>query len=186
MCLDCSRVATENSAICVVFLIRYGDSVVLVTLVAILLSIIVNIEWEVSKLAVSVNFFSGITVHVVFHSDGWSTKAVIFFVVLSGIVKASSVITGWGFVVVPLEAVLTCIVQCWKCRRPCVASMNTLLFLKECNPVIGPVHFHITTKCSANILSPISNLSVVVIPRKAGYCNHLRVFVCLSICLFVC
>ena len=24
------------------------------------------------------------------------------------------------------------------------------------------------------------------IPRKAGYCNHLRVFVCFSVCLFVC
>ena len=37
MCLDCSGVTTENSAICVCFLIRYGDSVVLVTLTAILL-----------------------------------------------------------------------------------------------------------------------------------------------------
>ena len=44
MCLDCSGVTTENSAICVCFLIRYGDSFVLVTLTAILLSIIVNIE----------------------------------------------------------------------------------------------------------------------------------------------
>ena len=35
MCLDCSGVTTENSAICVCFLIRYGDSVALVTLTAI-------------------------------------------------------------------------------------------------------------------------------------------------------
>ena len=27
---------------------------------------------------------------------------------------------------------------------------------------------------------------VLVIPRKAGYCNHLRVSVCLFVCLFVC
>ena len=61
---------TENSGICVFFLIKRGDSVVLVTLTDIPFSIIVNIEWEISKLAVSVNFFSGVTVRVVFHSDG--------------------------------------------------------------------------------------------------------------------
>ena len=82
MYLDCSGVTTENSAICVCFLIRYGDSVVLGTLTAILLSIIVDIEWEISKLAVSVNFSNGVTVPVVFHFDGWSMKAVIVFVVM--------------------------------------------------------------------------------------------------------
>ena len=46
MYLDCSGVTTENFAIRVCFLIRYGDSVLLVTLTAILLSIIVDIEWE--------------------------------------------------------------------------------------------------------------------------------------------
>ena len=69
LCLDCSGVTTENSAICVCFLIRYGDSVVLVILTAILLSIIVDIEWEISRLAVSVNFSSGVTVPVVFHLE---------------------------------------------------------------------------------------------------------------------
>ena len=85
MCLDCSGVTTENSAICVCFLIRYGDSVVLVTLTAIRLSIIVDIEWEISRLAVSVNFSSGVTVPVVFHFEGWSIKAVIVFVVVGGL-----------------------------------------------------------------------------------------------------
>ena len=61
----------------------------MVTLTAILLSITVDIEWENNKLAVSVNFSNGITVPIVFYFDGWSTKAVIVFVVLDGIVKAS-------------------------------------------------------------------------------------------------
>ena len=104
MCLDCSGVTTENSAISVCFLIRYGDSVVLVTLTATLLSFFVDIEWEISKLAVSVNFSNGVTVPVVFHFDGWSTKAVFVFVVVGGMVRASSVMTGCGFVFVSLEA----------------------------------------------------------------------------------
>ena len=77
MCLDCSGVTTENSAICVCFSMKYGDSVVLVTLTAILLSIIVDIERENSRIAVSVNFSNGVTVPVVFHFDGWLMKAVI-------------------------------------------------------------------------------------------------------------
>ena len=100
MCLDCSVVTTENSAICVRFLIRYCDSVVWVSLTAIILSIIVDIEWEISKLAVSVNFSKGVTVPVVFHFDGWSTKVVIVFVVFDGIVRALSVMTGCGLVFV--------------------------------------------------------------------------------------
>ena len=155
MCLDCSGVITENSAICVCFSIRYGYSVVLVTLTAILLSIIVDIEWEISRLAVSVNFSNGVTLPVVFHFDGWSMKAVIVFVVVGGMVRASSVMTGCGFVVVSLEAVLTCMVKWGKCMRPWVMSMTTLLFLIKCNPIIGPVNFFITTKCSAKELSPI-------------------------------
>ena len=145
-----------------VFLIRYGDSVVLVTLTAILLSIIVDIEWEISGLAVSVNFSNGVTVPVVFHFEGWSMKAVIVFVVVGGMVRASSVMTGCGLVVVALEVLLTCIVKWGKCMMPCVVSMTTLLFLIKCNPNIGPVNFFITTKCSANELSPISNFSVAV------------------------
>ena len=72
---------------------RYGDSVVLVTLTAILLSIIVDIEWEISRLAVSVNFSNGVTVPVVFLFGGWSMKAVIVSFVVGGMVRASSVIT---------------------------------------------------------------------------------------------
>ena len=109
MCFDCSGVTTENSAICVFILIRYGDSALLVTLTANLLSIFVDILREISKLAVSVNFSSGVTVPAVFHFDGWSTKAVIAFVVVVGIVRALSVRTGWELTVVSLEAVLTCI-----------------------------------------------------------------------------
>ena len=162
MCLDCSGVTAENSAIYVCFLIRYGDSVVLVTLTAILLSINVEIEWEISKLAVSVNFSNGVTVPVVFHFDGWSTKAMIVFVVVGGDVRASSVMTGCGFVVVSLEFVLTCIVKCGNCMRPCVVSMTTLLFLIKCKPIFGPVNFFITTKSSTKILSSFSKLSVAV------------------------
>ena len=109
MCLDCSGVTTENSAISVCFLMRYGDSVVLVTLTAILLSFIVDTEWEINNFAVSVNFSNGVTVPVVFHFDGWSMKAVIVFFVVGGMVRAWSVMTGCGLVVVSIEAVLTCI-----------------------------------------------------------------------------
>ena len=70
----------------------------MVTLTAIFLSIIVDFEREISKIAVWVNFFNGVTVPVVFHSDGWLAKAVIVFVVLGDIVKASSVITGCAVV----------------------------------------------------------------------------------------
>ena len=144
------------------FLIRYGDSLVLVTLTAILLSIIVDIEWEISRFAVSINFPNGATVPVVFHFDGWSMKAVIVFVLVGGMVRASSDITSCGFVVVSLEVVSTIIDKWVKCMRPCVVSMTTLLFLIKCNPIIGSVNFFITTKCSAKALSPISNFSVVV------------------------
>ena len=127
MCLDCSGVTKENSAICVCFLMRYGNSVVLVSLTAIRLSIMVDIEWEISKFAVSVNFSNGVTVPVVFHFDGWSMKAVIVFVVVGGMVRASSVMTGCGLLVVSHEAVLTCIVKWGKCMRPCVLSMTTVV-----------------------------------------------------------
>ena len=43
-----------------------------------------------------------------------------------------------------------------------MVSMTTLLFLIKCNPKNGPPNFFITTKCSANILSPISNSGVAV------------------------
>ena len=62
---------------------------VLVPLTAIFLSIIVDIEWDIMRLAVSVKFSTGVTVPVVFHSELWSTIAVIFFVVICGIVVLS-------------------------------------------------------------------------------------------------
>ena len=161
MCLDCAGLTTENSAICACFLIRHGDSVVLVTLVAILLSIIVNIEWEISKLAVSVNFSNRVTVPLGFLFGGWSTKAVIVFVVVGGIIRASSVMTDWGIAVVSLEAVLTCIVNCRKIMWLCVVSTTTLLFLIKYNPIIGPIILFITTKCSTTMLSTISISSMV-------------------------
>ena len=136
----------------------------LVTLTAILLSIIVDIEWEISKLAVSVNFSSGVTVPVVFHLEGWSMKAVTVFVVAGGIVRSASVMTGCGLVVVSLEAVFTCIVKWGKCMRPCVVSLTTLLFLM--------FYFYASSMqvlmFYAKELSPISNFSVAV---DSGFSN---------------
>ena len=62
---------------------------VLVTVTAIFLSNIVDIEWDIIRLAAPVNFSTGVTVPVVFHSDKWSTNAVIDFVVICGIVILS-------------------------------------------------------------------------------------------------
>ena len=160
MCMDYSGVITENSAICVCFLVLYGDSVVLVTLTAILLSFIVDIEWEISKYAASVNFSNGVTLPVVFHFYGWSAKATIVFVVVVDMVRATSVLTGCGLMAVSLEVVLTCIVKWGKCMRPCVVSMTTLSFLIKCNTIIGPVNFFIATECSAKVVSPVSSFNV--------------------------
>ena len=109
-----------------------------------------------------VNFSNGLTVSVVFQFDGWSTKAAIVLVVVSGIVSKSSVMTGWVSDIVLLEVVLTCIVKCEKCMRPWVVSMTTLLFLLKCNLNKGPVNYFITTKCSVKTFSPIPNFSVAV------------------------
>ena len=98
--LDCSGLTTENSAICVFLLIVNGDSVVLVTLTASSLSNIVDIEWDIMRLAVSVNFSTGVTVRVVFHSDTWSTNAVIVSVVSCAIVILSWMGTTWGLALV--------------------------------------------------------------------------------------
>ena len=86
----------------------------------------------------------------------------IVIAVVGGMIRASSVMTGCGLVLVSLEVVLTCIVKWGKCISPCVVSMTTLLFLIKCNPIIGPVNFCITTECSANELSLLSNFSVAV------------------------
>ena len=53
---DCSGVTTEISAICASSLTRYADSVALVALTATFLSKVVDIQGEISRLAVSVNF----------------------------------------------------------------------------------------------------------------------------------
>ena len=89
-------------------------------------------------------------------------KVVSVFVVLGDIVRVSSMMTNWGFAVVSLDEVLTCIVKCGKYMRPFVVSMTTLLFLIKCNPINGHVGFFITTKCSRKILSPFSNFSAAV------------------------
>ena len=96
-----------------------------------------DIEWEISRLAVSVNFSEGVTVPFVFRSEEWPTKTVIVFIVLGDIVGASSVRTGWRFAFVSLEAVFTCIVKFGICRRLCVVWITTLLFLIKCNPMIA-------------------------------------------------
>ena len=160
--MDWFGVTTEILTTCVSSLIKSGDSVVFFTLTATFLSFIVDTEWEDSRLAVSVKFSSGVTVTVVLHSDGWSTKAVIVFVVLGGFVRISSVRTDWGFALFSVVELLTCLVKCGKFMRPSVVSMTTLLCLKKCQPSIGPLKFFNTTKCSAKVSSPISDLSVVV------------------------
>ena len=141
-------------------MINYGGSVLLATLTATFCQLL--FEWEISKLAVSLKFSNGVTVPVVFHSEGWSTKAVIVSVVLGGTVRVPSVKTNWGFPVISLAAVLTWIGKCGKSIRPCVVSMTRLLCLMKCNPTIGPVKLSITTKCLAKVVSRISNLSVIV------------------------
>ena len=87
MCWDRFGATTENSVICAI-LIRFGDFVVLVTMTSLSLPNFVNIECEISKLAVSVNFSNGVTVPVVFHSDR-SDKSYDCFFVLGGIVMTS-------------------------------------------------------------------------------------------------
>ena len=71
------------------FFNRDGNFVVLVILTAVCLSIIVDIEWVVTRLAASVNFPTVVTVPVVYHSDGWSTNDLIVFVVIGGTVVLS-------------------------------------------------------------------------------------------------
>ena len=71
-----------------------------------------------------------------------------------GILRASSVGTCWALANVSREAVLTCIVKCGNCVRPCVVSIPTLLFFMKCNPIIGPASFFFTMNCSTNVLSP--------------------------------
>ena len=131
-------------------------------LVTLFLSIIVDIEWDIFRLAASVNFSTGVTVPVVFHSDKWSTNAVVVFVVICGIIILSRMRTAWGLALFWLNAVWTRIVKCGKWMRPYVVSMTTLLCLMKCNPIIGPVRIFITTNCSPKMWPPISNSSVAI------------------------
>ena len=52
------------------------------------------------------------------------------------------------------------------------------------------IGFQISTDSRERALTSKKTTKLVImlefiIPRKAGYCNHLRVFVCLFVCLFV-
>ena len=157
MCLDCSGVTTENSAISVRF---WSDMVIPLYWLPWLLLFVNHcrhwvgnqqtccfrklLQWCHSPCCVP--FWRLV-------NEGCDC----FFVVAGIIVRASSVMTDWGVVVVSLEAVLTCIVKCGNCMRPCRVSMTTLLFLIKCNPTFGLVNLFNTPKRSAKILSPISN-----------------------------
>ena len=84
------------------------------------------------------------------------------FPCIGGTVILSWMRTSWGLALVPLDALLACIVKCGKWKRQCIISITTLLCLMKCNPIVGLVNFFITTKCSAKMWSLISNLSVAV------------------------
>ena len=112
-----------------------------------------------AALTISVNFSNGVTVLVVFHSDGL-TEAAIVFVVIAVIVTVSPVRIDWGLALALLAALLTWMVKWGKWMRPCVVSMTTLLCLMMCKPIIGRDRFFNNTKCSAKVLSPIPYLSV--------------------------
>ena len=161
MNLDCCRVTTEIPAIGVFFFIVQKDSVVLITLTAFISSIIVDNEWEVCKPAVSVNLSSWVTVHNVFHSDGWSPKAVFVFVVFGGIVRLSSQKECWGSAPNFLAALLTCIVKWGKRMRQYVVSMTIVLGLLQCITIVGPVKLLITAKSSARVLLLMSKIGAV-------------------------
>ena len=61
----------------------------LVTLSVIFLSIFVESEWDEIRLTNSVNFSTGVTVPVLFHSKEWLKNAAIVFVVIGGTVLLS-------------------------------------------------------------------------------------------------
>ena len=103
------------------------------------------------RLAVSVNFSTGVTVPVLFHYHKWSINAVFVLFVICGTVILSWMRTTWGLALVWFIALLTCIVKCGKRMSPCVVSMTTLLCLMKCNPIKDPVRFFMTTKYSAKM-----------------------------------
>ena len=167
MNLDCSAVTTQNSATCVCFLIVYDDSLVFVTLTATFLSIIFDIECEISRLAVSV-IFSNVSQSLLCSilKEDQRTQWSLFLI--GGIVKASSMRTTWDLTLTSLAVLLTCIVKWGKWMKPCVVWMITLLFFMKSKPMIGPVTFFITTNCSTEVYSPLTKLIVVV---ASGFSN---------------
>ena len=46
--------------------------------------------------------------------------------------------------------------------RICVVSITSLLCFMKCNPMTGAVNFFMTTKSSANVISPLSNIEVLI------------------------
>ena len=138
----------------------------LVNLTAIFFSNIIEIE--INRLAANAKFSSGVTVPVVFHCDGWATTVSIVFVATGGVLRASPVETKWSMAPNFLAALLTCLVNLGKWMRSTLTSMSKLLCLMKCKPIFGPVKFFITTECFAEVLSPLSNLSVA---RANGFFN---------------
>ena len=61
----------------------------LVTLTGMFLSKIVDIDWDISRLAPSVIFPNGVTLSVVFHSEDWSSNVVMVLVVIGCTVMLS-------------------------------------------------------------------------------------------------
>ena len=86
-------------------------------------------------------------------------KAVIVFVVVGALVRASSVMTGCGLVVVSLQTVLTCMVKWGKCMRPCVVVPHCCSS-KNATQLLALLVSSL--RQSAKELSPISNFSVAV------------------------
>ena len=83
--------------------------------------------------------------------------------------------------------------------RPCVVSTTTLLCLVDRKAMIGPVQCFFTTKYSAKVLSPISNINVTVAYSfsKWTFATYYWLFVgltflkitagagCLILCIFI-
>ena len=89
---------TEKLAICVLLLIQKGNSVVLVSLTALFLSVFAESEWDPIRLAAFLNLSTGVTVPVVLHSDEWflvigCIGSLVAF--LRGLVCFPTCLTGW-------------------------------------------------------------------------------------------
>ena len=134
----------------------------MLTLTATFLSIIVDNEWDSSRLVASVKLHTGVTVPAVFQSDEWSTIAAMVLVDIGGSVLLLGLKTARSYARVSLAVYLSCFEKWGKWMRPSVLSMTTLLGHKKCNPIMGPLKFFITTKCSGKLCSQISNLGVAV------------------------